>query len=80
MKSQNAKANQWHPYKGRVIPNVATRQQIRAHLRERAVGDITGQFPGESRAQRRAMGFERGNRNYRNMRNLPEPREERSHE
>jgi hypothetical protein len=74
----NDKANQWHPYKGRTIPNVVTRQQVRAHYREFAVGEITEKFSGESRRQRRGMGFALGNRNFRIKRGLPEPRE--SHE
>jgi hypothetical protein len=65
------------PYKGRTIPNVMTRQIIRAQMRKDAVADITKQFPGESRKARRAMGFVRGNRDFRKSRRLPEPRKER---
>lgn len=70
----NIKADTWHPYKGRTIPNVVTRVSLRAHLREFAVGDITERFPVESRANRRAMGFIKGNRDFREKRGLPEPR------
>jgi hypothetical protein len=65
MKSYNVKFNAIHPFPGRTIPNVNTRQVQRAALRRQAFADITKRYPGESRSGRRNMAFSKGNRQYR---------------
>lgn len=65
MKSYNSKFNALHPYAGRTIPNVETRQVQRANHRRAAFVTISEKYPGEPRSVRRAMAAARGNRLYR---------------
>lgn len=62
----SAKANQWHPWRGKTAGvERETRQQLRAHLRRVAFMEITEQYGGESRELRRSMALARAVRDYR---------------
>lgn len=51
----NGKANKWHPWKGHSISDVPTRQTRRATLRRAAFADISKQYSGETRKQRKIL-------------------------
>ncbi len=76
MRSFNSQANKVHPYEQVVREDVMpTRQRERRVYRKVALMEITKRFPGESRAKRRAMATDLGNRTYRKHHNLPEVRD-----